>query len=70
VKFGSKLTSKTGSEESNVSSLVGSNGLEVAVDSGVEASGGEVLLAELGKTLAVEGVLEVLKSQSILEDVG
>ena len=65
-----RLTLKSAREERDVGSLVSSNGLEVVVDGRVEASVGKVLLAELLETLAVEGVLEVLKGQSILEDVG
>lgn len=65
-----ELTLEASGEEVNVSLLIGSDGLEVVVDDGVEASVGEVLLAVLLEALTVEGVLEVLKSQSILEDVG
>lgn len=51
-------------------SLIASNALEVVVDLGVKTGVLEVLLVVLGKTIAVEGVLEVLQSQSILKNVG
>ena len=48
--------------------LVGSNLLDVTVHGRIEASVGEVLLGVLGETIAVEGILEVLKGQSVVED--
>lgn len=65
-----RLTSEARGEEFNVRLFIGSDTLEVAVDGTVEAGVGKVLLAVLRETLTVEGVLEVLQSQSILKDIG
>jgi hypothetical protein len=53
-----------------VRSLVTGNSLDVVVESRVEAGSGEVRLGVLLEGLAVEGVLEVLEGQSVVEDVG
>lgn len=50
--------------------LVGADLLDVVVDGAVEAGSGKGSLVKLGKTVAVEGVLEVLQGQGIVEDVG
>ena len=49
--------------------LVTTNTLDVLVEGRVEASSGEVGLGELVKGLAVEGILEVLEGQSVVEDI-
>lgn len=64
-----KRTGKTASQKLDVRSLIAGNGLDVVVDNRVEAGSLEVALGELLKTLAVEGVLEVLQRQGVLEDV-
>lgn len=64
------LTLETLGQEVDVSGLVAGNGLDVVVNLGVEASVLEVFLGVLGETLTIEGVLEVLQGQSILEDIG
>lgn len=51
-------------------SLILSNLLHVIVEGGVEAGVRELLLGELCQSLAVEGVLKMLQSQSIVENVG
>jgi len=48
--------------------LVLGDGLQVVVEGGVEAGGGELLLGVVGQTLAVELVLEVLQGECIVED--
>lgn len=55
-------------EERDVGLLVEGDLLEVGVEDVVVSSGGEVSLGELGETLLVEGVLEVLKGQGVVED--
>ena len=57
-------------QEIDVSLLVRANALDVVVESLVEASVLKSLLVVLLETLAVEGVLKVLKSQSIVQDGG
>ena len=47
--------------------LVGGDLLEVGVEGCVESDGGKVGLGVVGETLAVEGVLEVLQRQGIVE---
>jgi hypothetical protein len=53
-----------------VSCLIRSHLLHVRVELGVEPGGREVLLGEVRKTFTVEGVLEVLEGQGVVEDVG
>lgn len=65
-----ELTLEALGQEVDVGGLVAGNGLDVVVDLGVEAGALEVLLRVLLEALAVEGVLEMLKGQSILENVG
>jgi hypothetical protein len=60
---------KCGGQEVNVDLLITTDLLEVLVEVGaVEARGGEVCSRELLEGLAVEGGLEVLKSQCVVED--
>lgn len=59
---------KSTGEELNVGLLVGGDLLEVGVEDVVVSSSGEVSLGELGKTLLVEGVLEVLEGEGVVED--
>lgn len=56
-------------DELDVSSLVRCYGLDACVDLYVEASGREVSLGEVGETFTVEGILEMLESESIVEDI-
>lgn len=49
--------------------LILTDALEVVVEGRVEASVREVRLGELGETLTVEGVFEMLQGQGIVEDV-
>ena len=53
-----------------MSLLIGSNLLNVGVEGIVHASLDKVFLGIVLKTLSVESGLEVLKGQSIVEDVG
>lgn len=64
----SLLTLERTSQELNVVGLIGADTLDVGVEGGVETGVGEVLLGVLGETLTVEGILEVLKSESVVED--
>lgn len=50
--------------------LILRNLLQVGVKGRVETGVGELLLGELLETLAVEGILEVLESQGVVEDGG
>ena len=43
---------------------------EVGVEGGVEAGACEVGLGEVLETLLIEGVFEMLKGESVVEDVG
>lgn len=62
-------TLESGGQEVNMDLLITTDLLEVSVElRAVEASGSEVLLGELGDTLGVEGCLEVLESQGVVED--
>ena len=47
--------------------LIGRDLLEVGVERCVESNGGKVGLSIVGKTLTVEGVLEMLQGQGIVE---
>lgn len=58
-----------GGQEADVGGLVLGNLLDVAVEGGIEAGGGEVGLREALKTIAVELVLEVLKGQGVVQDI-
>ena len=60
---------KGGGQETDVGRLVRGDFLEIAVKSRIETSSCKLGLAEVGKTLAVEGVFEMLQSQSVVEDV-
>lgn len=62
--------SQTSSEEVDVSLLIELDLLQVVQEGCLESSGLEVGQGELGDGLAVEGVLQVLEGQSILEDGG
>lgn len=55
-------------EEVDVVGLILGNALDVVVDGRVGTSGSEVSLSEVGKTGAVESVLEVLESQGVVKD--
>lgn len=55
-------------EEVDVGGLILGNALDVVVDGRVGTSSGEVSLGEVGKTSAVESVLEVLEGQGVVED--
>ena len=44
--------------------------LEAGADPGFVSSGGEGLLVKLVEAVVVEGVLEVLEGESVLEDLG
>jgi len=63
------LTLENGSEDSNMACLVGGDLLQVLVEvlSG-EPGLGKVVLGEVLETLGVEGGLEVLKGQGIVQD--
>ena len=63
-------TLEGGGKEVDVVALILGDLLQVGVEGRVEASVGKLLLGELLQTLAVEGVLEVLKGQSVVEDGG
>lgn len=56
------------SQELDVACLVSGDGLEVGVEHIVVSGGSEVRLGELGKSLIVEGMLEVLQSEGVVED--
>ena len=56
-------------DELDVGRLIERNTLEAVVGEGREAGSHEVIGGELGKAIAVEGVLEVLEGESIVEDV-
>lgn len=49
--------------------LIGGDLLQVGIEWVSEASTGEGSLGVVGKTVAVEGILQVLESQSIVEDI-
>ena len=49
--------------------LILANFLQVGVEGRVVSSAGEFLLGELAESLLVEGVLEVLKRQRVVEDI-
>jgi len=51
-----------------VSRFITGDSLDVVVEGGVVTSISEVLLGEVGETLKVELVLEMLKGESIVED--
>lgn len=53
-----------------MSGLVAGDLLQVAVEGRVKAGRRELFLGEVGQTLAVELVLEVLQGQGVVEDVG
>lgn len=53
-----------------MSGLVAGDLLQVAVEGRVKTGGCELFLGEVGQTLAVELVLEVLQGQGVVEDVG
>jgi hypothetical protein len=55
-------------QEGDVGRLVAADGLDAVVDGRVVAGGGEVGLGEVGETLLVEVVLEVLEGQGVVED--
>lgn len=61
------LTGQCRGQELDVSSLVAGNLLQVGVKSGIISSSSEVGGGEVGETLAVELILEMLKSQGIVE---
>ncbi len=60
---------ETGSQEGDVGLLVRGNCLQVGVKGCVEASAGKVGLGEVLEGFLVEGVLEVLQCQGVVEDV-
>lgn len=57
-------------QEVDVGGLVRADSLDVVVESRVVTGGSKVGLGVVGKTLLVEGVLQVLEGKSILKDVG
>ena len=61
---------QAGLEVENVAFLIMGYVLEFIVVHGREAGGYEVLLAPCGESFLVEVVLQMLKSQGVLEDVG
>ena len=62
--------SQTSREEVDVGLLVELDLLQVVEEAGLEAGLLEICLGELGDSLTVEGVLQVLEGQSVLEDGG
>jgi len=68
LERGEESTGESASQELDVGLLVLGDGLQVVVEGGVEAGGGELLLGVVGQTLAVELVLEVLQGERIVED--
>ncbi len=58
-----------GGQESNVGLLVGGDGLELGVDIAGETGLAEVVGRVLLQSLAVEGILEMLESESVVEDI-
>ena len=64
----SQLTGETSGQEVDVGRLILGNLLEVVDEVGTETGLLEVLVRELGEGLTVEGGLEVLKGQSVVED--
>lgn len=60
--------SESGSEEGDVGGLIVGDLLEVGIEGGVKSSFGKVCLGVVGETFAVEFVLEVLESESIVQD--
>lgn len=56
-------------QEADMSSLVRRNLLQVCVKGCVETNGSELLLGEVCQTLTVELVLEMLQSESVVEDI-
>jgi len=58
-----------GGEELDVVRFLGGDGLDVVVEGGFEAGSGELSLREVGQALAVEGVLEVLEGEGVVDDV-
>lgn len=61
--------SEGGGEESDVASLVHRDLSDSSSDPGGLASGDEGSLVELAESLRVEGVLEVLEGQGVVEDL-
>lgn len=57
-------------QELDVGGLVRADLLEVLVEGGIVTSGRELGLGEVCKSLLVEGVLEVLKGERIVQDLG
>jgi hypothetical protein len=55
-------------QERDVGSLIAADGLDALVGGRVVAGGDEVCLGEVGETLLVEVVLEVLEGQGVVED--
>lgn len=64
------LTSEALGQEVDMGSLIAGDGLEVGVNLGVESGVLEVGLGVLGETITIEGILEMLQGQGILENVG
>lgn len=61
---------ESGGQEGNMGHFVDGDLFEVGVESGVEAGACEVGLGEVLETLLIEGVFEMLKGESVVEDVG
>ena len=61
---------QAGGQEADVCALILGNGLQVGVKGGLETGTLEVALGELVQDLKIEPVLQMLKSESIVEDVG
>lgn len=64
------LTTQGRSQEHDVASLILGDLNQVLVEWVGETSIEELLVGVVGQTLTVEGVLEVLKGKSIVEDIG
>lgn len=47
--------------------LINGNLLEIGVEGAVESGSGELLLGVVGEALTVEGILEMLQGQGIVE---
>ena len=67
--WGRTSSCESGGQERDVGGLVRRNFLQVRVEGCIEASCGKLIRGEVGKTLTVEGVFQVLKSKSIVEDI-
>lgn len=53
-----------------MSALIRRDSLDIVVESGTISSLGKVCLTEVGKTLTIESVFEMLESESVVQDIG